>query len=438
MIKALDIFAWAVIAKTIFNVIRFSIVQIWRYFYTNQEVRPDFSENVILTILIPLYREANIADQIASMAHKLVDESPGNVRVILICSSRETREDEENTINKLRRSFGFFKKNQNIKIIESDGNDQCKGDQLNQGLKYIEQHFKPAEKCVHWIGVYDADSLPQKGTIKEVIARASRKNVRVMQQAPLYIGRWERFNSSYHRLLIDSFCLSRALYSHMFSFKEAIGYLFSGGKWDFRLHHLIGHGYFIEEGLLNELGNFSPPSCDTSLGYKISFANYHIELLQSYDISEVPDNLRDIRNQGLVWFNGCELYQKEYANTKNAHCSKKTTIRSKIRLLQVIMTNASWAFLPIIWFLLLTVALIIQHSVLLWIYAIAIWLAYRQISWWHMLTVCKENRASIGYVRGLLVPLFSPIYVIYGCISPLRYYYLKAFRRKIKLIKTSR
>ncbi len=429
--------AWAVIVKTIFNVCRCAVVLCWRRTQAARfAVREHTNDKVALSILIPLYQEAAISDRIAHTAYQLATEAPQNVQVILICSTREGT-DEHSTIGSLRRSLNLLTPPPNIVVLESDGTDRCKADQLNQGLMHVDTHITSAAKY-HWIGVYDADSKPEPGAIREVLTRASTGSARVMQQPPLYVGRWERFHAGYRRLFVDAFCLSRALYSHIFSFKESFGYLLSGGRFDFRLHHLTGHGYFIERALLRELGDFSPPSCDTALGYRASLADQHIQLLAGYDISEVPDTVNAIWRQGLVWYHGCDRYLLEYQNARRSNTLRKSRGRSVFMLAQVAMTNAAWAILPVFWASCLTLAVVEHQSLSLWMWATIIWVLFRCVAWCHMLTVRNATRASIGWARGILVPFFSLVSVPACCVPPLTFYRLRSTRRPVPLQKTPR
>jgi cellulose synthase/poly-beta-1,6-N-acetylglucosamine synthase-like glycosyltransferase len=436
--------------KTIFNFFRMFFVLIYKKIYFNKiKNRHQINQNRIqknriqknriqksIAILIPLYKEQKIVNQIILHFNEFFKKNSHLIRikVFLICTKREDEFQVESTYEVLKKAMIQLNIDPTqLILLKTDGTDTCKSDQLNQTLRFIEAHDQDAlhDTTQYWIGIYDADSLPDIHVIDEVDYFSEQKNIKAMQQTPLYIGRLDRFNLKYLSFN-HLYCLSRALYSHIFSFKEAFGYIFSGTKLDFRLHHFTGHGYFIRKDLLDTLGGFKAPSCDTVLGYRVGFKNEHIQLLCSYDVSEVPDHFKNFFSQGIVWFNGCEKYLEAYQDAKKTN-TLNHSILSYLKIIQVFFTNLSWSFLPLIWILLILISFYFSSDVFLW--AILIWLLFRYLAFFHMISY---SSVQIPVLYLLTIPLFSVISVPLSCLSPIYYYYCKLLKKEIILKKTER
>ncbi len=425
--------AWLVLAKTLYNAGRMVTVGIWR----NQPVRAHQSGEDGILVLFPLYREASIAPHVFRTAANLVAEESGRVQVVLVCTARERGSPAPTTYdNLLAVAAGAVPPG--VEIVETDGHDRFKADQLTFGLAHARASGLLGRWPRYWVGVFDADSAPEPGTITEVLARGADRTIAAFQQAPLYAGRWERFAGGWASLPSDLFCLGRALYSHVFSFKESFGYLLSGSHLDIRLHHFTGHGYFVRSDVLERVGGFRAPSCDTTLGYRLSLAGHRIALLAKRDVSEVPDTPRDLMRQGIVWFNGCELYRREYRDAKASGTLAPTPMRTAVRLAQVAFTNASWAFLPIVWSVWAGWCLWRGQAVDEWSVALFAWLLLRYLAWAHLLGASARCSIQLGVARTTLVPLVSPFVVLAGCVPPLVWYACRLVGIDVPLQKTPR
>jgi cellulose synthase/poly-beta-1,6-N-acetylglucosamine synthase-like glycosyltransferase len=427
--------------KTIFNFFRMFFVLIYKKIYLNKisnrhhEINKNRKQKSI-SIIIPLYKEQKIVNQIVTHFNEFLKKNSPliHIKVFLICTKREDDLQVESTYELLKKAIIQVNIDpRQLILLKTDGTDRCKSDQLNQTLRFIETYdqYELHDTTQYWIGIYDADSLPDIQVIEEVDYFSEQKNIKAMQQTPLYIGRLDRFDLK-HFSFNSLYCLSRALYSHIFSFKEGFGYIFSGTRLDFRLHHFTGHGYFIRKDLLDILGGFKAPSCDTILGYRVGFKNEHIQLLCSYDVSEVPDHFKNFFSQGIVWFNGCEKYLEAYLDAKKTN-TLKHGILSYLKIIQVFFTNLSWSILPLIWILLILISFYLSLDVFIW--AILIWLLFRYLAFFHMISY-SSMQIPILYL--LTAPLFSMISVPLSCLSPIYYYYCKFFKKEMVLKKTER
>jgi len=433
------LFARLVVLKVFFNVFRYLFVKAWR---AKRAIDSSISDTIdsidsdrVIVILFPLLEESMIVPQVIKTAERLIQEAPQQVQVVFACSGRENHLGDQSTSRRLQDELTHFTSiSKQTYIYLTDGSDRCKADQMNHALSehLISLYTHQSDKV--WIGVYDADSSPQSGTIHELLNLSKSGAECVYQQAPLYTKSWERFKEQ-GNFFKHIFCLSRALYSHLFSYKESFGYLCSGGLFDLRLHHFTGHGYFVRLDTLQRFGGFDPPSCDTTLGYKLSFGGIPFVLMQTRDLSEVPHDPKTIFRQGIVWFNGCELYLREYFKGKKS-VHRVESVRNYCRILQVFFTNLSWSFLPIFWSI--TCILTFNTCPADWSLAIGLWLSFRYVIWIDMLSLDKECSKVLSVNKIIFSPIMAPISVIWGCFSPLRYYHQKILRGQIELVKTNR
>lgn len=438
--RAGEVFAWIVVAKVIYNLCRVVTVKLWRAYQSSTPSMTTASkvngDECKLLVIFPLLNEAEMIDNLLATSERLIKEAPGQVQVLFACSGRESHLGDSATAHLLRsRLEGTSSTLYETYIYVTDGSDHCKADQLNFAL---EQHLRasidyPTNKV--WVGIYDADSSPQEGTVLELLQLSQNSKECVYQQAPLYTKSWQRFEAP-SRLLSSAFGLSRALYSHIFSYKESFGYLCSGGVLDIRLHHFTGHGYFVRLDTLERFGGFDPPSCDTTLGYKLTFGGVPFALMQTRDLSEVPHDLSMIYRQGIVWFNGCEMYLREYERACALSSNSASTLRNHIRITQVFLTNLSWSCLPICW----CIALLLTYEAASyeWHLALCSWLSLRLMMWFDMLSLDVENSRRVPLLTLIFSPLVTPISVLWGCLSPLTYYLRKITRSHLELMKTQR
>jgi cellulose synthase/poly-beta-1,6-N-acetylglucosamine synthase-like glycosyltransferase len=443
MYEALNVAAFLLMIKVLYNVLRVLVVKLWRA-YQSIEIRPTkYSALPRVLILIPILNEQKIARQVVDTAIQLDTSYFGNTEIILMCSKREraTHDISDTSYSILTKMLSSLSPNSGIRIWETDGTDKCKSDQLNQalGVSFLYNDDKSSNDLL--IGVYDADSVPDKSTLNEVVTRYKNSNgtVKAFQQPPLYSVRMTDNLNTAGNLFNNLILISRAIYSLAFSYKESFGYLLSGTILDARLSHFTGHGYFVERDTLDRVGGFTPPSCDTTLGYRLSLLKCKIQLLCSHDHSSMPTSLKDLLSQGVVWYNGCNMYFTEYTRLRSEFKLKVSTIYASIKILGVFMTNLAWSIMPVLWMFLLFIALFISPAIDVWYMGFGGWLLFNAYMFYEYYTYIgsrKENGLYLLYA--FTFPLIYPLSRVIGCIPPLYYYLLRTLKMEIVLRKTKR
>lgn len=437
--------ALAVVARCGFNGARIFAVKCWRRSGPGSvpAATQRAESSPAITILVPVLRERSLAGHLASLAVSLADEGGERCRVVVVGTRRERAMEGQTTLDLVASALAAREGAagaRRVLLFEADGSDRCKADQMMQALAALEADGALQSNDA-WIGVYDADSSPEPGTLTELLSRIRHQPHRAYQQPPLYILGWDAVLGSRTGWLEKALLLGRAVYSHLFAYKESLGYLLSGTPLDTRLNHFTGHGYFIRMDLWRQIGGFQAPSCDTTLGYRVSLAGEAIGLLWHRDRSQIPARLSDFVSQTVVWFNGCQLYGRELRHagaTSTRECSR---IRTALRIAGVAFRNASWAYLPYLWTAVLLWDLAWGQNLAAWGGAVAAWVLLRAWVWLELLLLRTQDDAEAQSVPPLLValtPLLSPAAVLINGLGPLRWYTRRWMGRKVDLVKTPR
>lgn len=328
----------------------------------------------IFFILVPLFDEALILSSVFRKFCNAFSNRP-NCQVVFITSVAEVEKEERQSVidainqlhvidkcsfqpcsstpKMLHNIFSEFSKkgelpNNFFHTINTNEKEFGKYAQLNAGLSAIQNRISDRD----FIGVYDADSEPDIQALEYI--QCTNEQYVAFQQLPLYPPS-VKF-SNFNHLLAHS----RVIYNLYFSLsREAMEYITSSenarcltpGK---HVLHLVGHGEFIRYDVLQEVGGFMPPSCDTTLGFSLGLRGYSICPIPVVDVSTTPANISAIFQQGVVWYNGFSLFDRE---RKRLH--KKWSLPLAISSFKLLNDRLQWSTYPLVTLLLiLGVALI--------------------------------------------------------------------------------
>jgi hypothetical protein len=268
---------------------------------------PDLAKTHInFFVFIPLYREDRVAK---SCVEKFYSEfkSLENVRVCFITHYSDDLISiiVKDTLKALETSGNF------IHLVNRE-ESFLKSSQLNFGLKYFENQIKDAD----FISVYDCDSIPDSRVFKFiskylVFANISQEQMIAFQQSPYY-------PLKNHQFSLETIAKYRNIHSLNYHYTaELTSYFRSESFNPIRMSvHLTGHGQHIRFSALKEAGGFIPPSCDSSLGFALSYKSIPIVSIPIPDVSQSTDKISDMYMQGLRWYNGCDLYIREVKKNK--------------------------------------------------------------------------------------------------------------------------
>lgn len=154
------------------------------------------------------------------------------------------------------------------------------------------------------VSVYDSDSQIDP-TVFDAIALLPPERLCAYQQSPFYP-------------LPDSFlpttaalAAAQAIHSTSYHFSTELPAYRRSRLGRGAVTHLIGHGEHMTLEALRAAGGFQPPSCDSSLGFALSYRTIPILPIPVVDTAGTALNLRDTWAQCARWFAGCDLFWRE-------------------------------------------------------------------------------------------------------------------------------
>ena len=273
-------------------------------------------------IFLPFFHEGEFAESaVREFANEFVD---ANVTIYACAHHSDTQ-----TILALTKAMAAAQ-SPRVKLVTNHSNSHSKAAQLNAALSEA-----GPELCENsLVSVYDCDSVPDRriltylrewrsGALSEPCSGA-------VQQAPFY-------PLNQVCTPFELIAQARAIHSLVYHYcYEHPAYLATQSRAGFGMSiHLTGHGEHILFSALKSAGGFREPSCNSSLGFSLSYLGYTITPIPLPDVSQTPTRIFDIWNQGLRWYRGCDLYYRELQRLG----------RTAPRVLQALMTcwnNVRW------------------------------------------------------------------------------------------------
>lgn len=381
-------------------------------------------------ILIPLLNENKLAE---ICVKRFYQEFIGieNVRLTIIThiSDRFTTQAVRDTIHSLVNS-------NSLKIVHliSEDKSSLKSDMLKFALNFLDLEIKDTD----FLSIYDCDSIPDARAVKFISKYLIKNNINgnkpiVFQQSAYYPLKEQRFS-------LSMIANARNIHSLNYHYTAELTSYFSSENFNFlRMSvHLIGHGEHIRFSALKEAGGFCPPSCDSSLGFALSYRNIPIVPIPIPDISQSPDKISVVYMQGLRWYNGCDLYIREFYKIR-------PTLRIYGLASLTFLNNLRWFFFPIICLIAVMIIICTRTDTLnfyfVYFFAILalcrhflIFFAYKQL---HEFAKDRINTTTPNLLSWMTQYLLAyGIMRLIWSIPPWQYYILKLFGRKVYITST--
>ena len=211
-----------------------------------------------------------------------------DTEIIIVTTSNEKKIPSIPTTYEVIQVYLSEHPTDNICLI----NYPCTGGQMVDQLNYAISELKRRNVSWDYVGIYNADSRPQKGT-KEALLKLMDNRVPIIQQYSSMTS-----NIQYVSPLMKSF----ALYQTNYEIKT--GLLGCMLPTLFCAPHVVGHGLFIRNDILEMLGGFPTQHwCeDIFLSFILYNRSIAITALDVLEEAEVPIDYKAQVGQHMTWF----------------------------------------------------------------------------------------------------------------------------------------
>lgn len=228
-------------------------------------------------------------------------------------------------------------------------------DQLN----YVLSKFEFKDEKNYYFSVYNADSIPNKNTIKEVLQIINENNSpKVIQQYSVPISNWNELSN-----LMKGF----AIYQSNFELRYGLINSYFPNKLLYT--YVVGHGMYIRVDILKQIGGFETKYwCeDIYMSYVLRNKDIPIYPIGTLEIMQSPQYLSILTKQNAVWFKTsfeCLKILKDVFKQ-----NKKVSSNSMGWLIQRIRMNITWLVLPLA-FLYTIIISILNKSIIMLVLSI--------------------------------------------------------------------
>jgi hypothetical protein len=397
-------------------------------------------------ILIPLLREQPVLERLLDRMTALDCRGLRRVTFVLITTARESSSSGETTNELLERALRARANPSMMHVHCDSATDTCKADQLNFALQRLGLHHQRSDRV--FIGVYDADSSPDPGTLLYIAHRVAREpGLNAIQQVPLYFQ-----NVRTARTLRELYLMTRPVHNAYFALtvevpgerrqaralSRPIGSLRRVlGTW---LSHGLGHGQFFRLDVLTDLGGFRPPSCDTQFGHALAYAGIPLEAHPMLDVGQTPESIGVLMKQGVVWFNSMNTFPRTWRLVEHLappnYCRRTATSMTA----RLIHSNIAWALYPcilalgVVWAAATGRAGILIAAGVAWaIYLIPVVLIVSRFQRWKQLCQQFEPLEAPSFWTRLGIIFMFGVEKLGSCVSPFMWLFFVLRQRMIGL-----
>ena len=352
---------------------------------------------------------------------KLIDKynkilSTNEIKEILKCRKSENLEkiinniiQKSKTTNNLIEEF-ILKNHLKSKLyhFHYPYNEGLMADQLN----YVLNNFKFINEKNYYFSVYNADSIPNKDTIKEVLSTINENNnPKVIQQYSVPISNWNELSN-----LMKGFAIYQS------NFELRYGLINSCFPSKFLYTYVVGHGMYIRVDILKQLGGFETRYWCEDIYMSCVLRNKDISIhpIKTLEIMQSPQYISILTKQNAVWFKTSFECLKIFKDVFRQ--DRKININTIGWLVQRIRMNITWLGLPLAFLYTIVVSILNQNFIMLLMsivtYSIMILLEYGStIKMIEKLTrIIFTNKIKI-LVSTILATTISNIGPIYSLLS---------------------
>lgn len=230
-------------------------------------------------------------------------------------------------------------------------NEGIMADQLN----YVLNNFEFKDERNYYFSVYNADSIPNKDTIKEILKTINNNDCpKVIQQYSVPMSNWNELSN-----LMKGF----AIYQSNFELRYGLINSYFPNKLLYT--YVVGHGMYIRVDILKQIGGFETKYwCeDIYMSYVLRNKDISIYPIETLEIMQSPQYLSILTKQNAVWFKTSFECLKIFKDVFNQN--RKVNSNSMGWLIQRIRMNITWFALPLAFLYTIIISILNKNIIML-------------------------------------------------------------------------
>lgn len=222
-------------------------------------------------------------------------------------------------------------------------------------LNYVLDNFEFENEKNYYFSVYNADSIPNKDTIKEVLQTINENDSpKVIQQYSVPISNWDELSN-----LMKGF----AIYQSNFELRYGLINSYFPNKLLYT--YVVGHGMYIRVDILKQIGGFETKYwCeDIYMSYVLRNKDILIYPIETLEIMQSPQYLSILTKQNAVWFKTSFECLKIFKDVFNQN--RKVNSNNIGWLIQRIRMNITWLGLPLAFLYTIIISILNKNIIML-------------------------------------------------------------------------
>lgn len=369
--------------------------------YKEMKLKNNLKQNCALKsflIIIPVYKEQTRIEECITAIEQL-EYRESKVKIVFCTTEKE--KDQPTTEQVIKRILNDKITKYHYLIIRYPN---CNGNMAEQ-VNYAYEQCNENEDI---IGIYNADSKPERDTLLECSCAFEKKEVEIIQQWAVY------FANPPNNILSTGYIYFQSIFELTKNLWKSIK-----GK----SYNVCGRALFLRNGTITN-GIFPTNFfCeDIALSTINSNLNKKVYTIKSFEINESPPNFLAIINQQYVWFSTAWSIKKLYKHVKRYN---KISYRLYTFLFYRLLRNITWLGLPLI--LILSSLYNPNFLVLIYLYSLMACLLVNKI-----VGKSTDIKSILYEALSLTINLFT------NNIGPLKYLLhclVKRFDNRLNIIK---
>ncbi len=346
-------------------------------------------------------------------------------------------------------------KRQQVYLIHYPKTKGVMAHQLNYGVRYIKKFMVRNEGSKVYVGVYNADSKPNKNTFMVLgksaldVKTESGSFPEVFQQISAYCHNYFEYPNTFQGWFLKASSIVQTRWGLGSEIPMLIRQSSFWGKKRKKINliekifeppaYCVGHGMFVRLDILQKVGLFPTETLneDLALGYYLTLNKIPIRPIPALENVENPDTISMLITQKASWFWGMIDYLDYYKYVR-LKVKDNDKLRTLLTTTKGLMRDGlSWLLGSIILFIFLFMVLLsLQANLYIGLFAILSLIIYVALPSFYLVSLLPSIfKLSSGEdvkpqkLDRVLVPLFSYFYLLSASMGPWR-----TFIRKINSI----